>query len=181
MQTDANSAAMTGRAFRFCRSKCQKNFKMRRNPRRLRWTKVSRTQAGKEMICDSTLLFGARRNVPQRYDRDLVNKTLGAMKRISEIRARRERVFYKKRIAGKRAREIADARKLVAENEHLLPRLRGSELRRLEAARAKDADAEMDVDEEEITIAPKSQSRVFGGEQRRLKVRVDGDLEETAE
>jgi large subunit ribosomal protein L24e len=141
--------------------------------------------AGKEMVCDSTLLFGARRNVPQRYDRDLVEKTLTAMKRISEIRSKRERAFYKKRMIGKRAREIAQARKLVAENEHLLPRLRGSELRRLAEERAKDPDAEMDIDEEDVlrndAIVPKAKSRVFGGEKRRLKVKVDGNLDATAE
>lgn len=82
-----------GRSFRFCRSKCHKNYKLKRNPRRLGWTKASRLHAGKEMVCDCTLLFGARRNVPQRYDRELVDKTLDAMKRIGEIRSRRERAF----------------------------------------------------------------------------------------
>src|SRR5512140_626337 len=135
----------SGKSFRFCRSKCHKNFKMKRNPRKLKWTKAYRKNAGKEMVVDSTLQFAARRNVPVRYDRELVAKTLKAMERISEIRARRERVFYKKRMAGKRAREVAVARKLVAENEHLLPRLRGSEKRRLA-----ELAAEQGVDVEEL-------------------------------
>lgn len=171
-----------GKSFRFCRSKCHRNFKMKRNPRKLKWTKASRVTAGKEMTCDSTLLFGARRNVPQRYNRDLVNKTLDAMKRVGEIRARRERAFYKKRMAGKRAREVAQARKLVAENEHLLPRLRGSELRKIEEERAMAAAAGMEIDEDERVrneaVATKWKSKAFGGEQRRLKVKFDGDVVE---
>ncbi len=83
------------------------------------------------MVVDSTLQIGVRRNVPIRYDRDLVAKTVKAMERITEIRSRRERAFYKRRMAGKRKVELALARKLVAENEHLLPRMRGSEKRRL--------------------------------------------------
>lgn len=131
------------------------------------------------MVCDSTLLFGARRNVPQRYDRDLVNKTLDAMKRVAEIRARRERVFYKKRMSGNRARQVARARRVVAENEHLLPRLRGSELKRMEEERLEAGDAQMEIDEDVRTDAliKKSKSRVFGGEKRRLKVRINGDVE----
>ena len=93
----------------------------------LKWTKAFRKSAGKEMVVDSTLTFAARRNIPVRYDRNLVATTLKAMQRVSEIRAKRERVFYKNRMAGNKEREKAANRKLVAENEHLLPRARGSE------------------------------------------------------
>ncbi|GAB0137436.1 60S ribosomal protein L24 [Epichloe bromicola] len=166
-----------GRSFRFCRSKCHKNFKHRRNPNKLKWTKASRIKAGKEMTVDSTLLFSARRNVPVRYNRHLMEKTIQAMARVSEIRARRERAFYKRRMVGKKARELALARKLVAENEHLLPRMRGSELRRLkEAAAMEVGDVAMEVDQDERIIT-KRKNKVFGGEQRKLRVRANGDID----
>ncbi|PNS20054.1 hypothetical protein CAC42_5504 [Sphaceloma murrayae] len=109
------------RLFRFCRSKCHKNFKMKRNPRKLAWTKAFRRAHGKEMTVDSTLTFAARRNVPVRYNRDLVATTLKAMQRVAEIRAKRERAFYKNRMKGNRERQLEADRKLVAENQHLLP------------------------------------------------------------
>jgi len=74
------------------------------------------------MVVDSTLSFAARRNVPVRYNRELVATTLKAMQRVSEIRSRRERVFYKNRMAGNKEKERAANRKLVAENGHLLPK-----------------------------------------------------------
>ncbi|ODA79507.1 hypothetical protein RJ55_05100 [Drechmeria coniospora] len=162
------------KAFRFCRSKCHRNFKMKRNPRKLKWTKAYRRNAGKEMTVDSTLLFGAKRNEPVRYDRELVQKTLMAMQRISEVRSRRERVFYKKRMAGKRERELAVARKLVAENEHLLPRMRGSEKKRLEEL-ALETGADMEELVEESMAATAKKSKVFGGEKKRLRVKIDDD------
>lgn len=156
------------KVFRFCRSKCHKNFKMKRNPRKLKWTKAFRKAAGKEMTVDSTLQFAARRNVPVRYDRDLMQKTLHAMERVSEIRARRERVFYKKRMAGKRERELANARRLVAENEHLLPRLRGSEKKKLR---------EQGLTEEEIEgmEAEREKAKPFGKEQKRVAIALEVD------
>ncbi|KAF2503394.1 hypothetical protein BU16DRAFT_521982 [Lophium mytilinum] len=107
--------------FVFCRSKCHRNFKMKRNPRKLAWTKSFRRAHGKELTVDSTLSFAARRNVPVRYNRDLVATTLKAMQRVSEIRARRERAFYKQRMKGNKERQRLADRKLVEENQHLLP------------------------------------------------------------
>lgn len=135
--------------FRFCRSKCHKAFKQRRNPRKLRWTKAFRKAAGKELVVDSTLTFAARRNVPVRYNRELVATTLKAMSRIEEIRQKRERAFYKNRMRGNKERQLAADRKLVEENPELL-RMRDVELRKQSAkqdAAASDDDM-MDVESE---------------------------------
>jgi large subunit ribosomal protein L24e len=149
---------------------------MKRNPRKLKWTKAYRKNAGKEMVVDSTLLFAARRNVPQRYNRELVAKTLQAMKRVSEIRSRRERAFYKRRMAGKRAREIAAARKLVAENEHLLPRLRGSEKKLLAEKAEKLGIPYEELEREALAKAgEKKWGEVFGGEKQRVKQKIADD------
>ncbi|PFH57428.1 hypothetical protein XA68_15088 [Ophiocordyceps unilateralis] len=168
------------KSFRFCRSKCHRNFKMKRNPRKLKWTKAYRHKAGKEMTVDSTLQFGARRNEPVRYDRDLVQRTLAAMQRVAEVRARRERVFYKRRMAGKRQRELLAARELVAKNQHLLPRVRGSVRKRIEErAREEGVDADELVAEEEAAVmGVAGKKSVFGGEKRRVRLRVDGGVED---
>jgi large subunit ribosomal protein L24e len=141
---------------------------MKRNPRKLKWTKAFRKAAGKEMVVDSTLTFAARRNVPVRYNRDLVSKTLKAMERVSEIRQKRERVFYKKRMAGNKEREKAANRKLVAENEHLLPKMRASERAALEAQN-------QEVEEAPLERQP---SKVFGKMKQRRRVLVDGGVED---
>lgn len=149
-------------------------FKMKRNPRKLKWTKAFRKSAGKEMVVDSTLTFAARRNVPVRYNRDLVATTLKAMQRVSEIRQKRERVFYKKRMEGNKERERAANRKLVAENEHLLPKMRGSERIALEKEWV---DGEV---EEEISLQVEK-PKVFGKQKMRRKMLVEGGIEDEME
>ncbi|PKY01142.1 hypothetical protein P168DRAFT_258933 [Aspergillus campestris IBT 28561] len=149
------------KAFRFCRSKCQRAFTKKRQARKVKWTKISRQQAGKEMTVDRTLQFSARRNVPTRYNRQLVAQTLHAMERVTEIRTRRERVFYKKRMAGKRARENAENFKLVAEHENLLPR----ELR---------STAQTDGQTATQTAAP---AKVARAQKQKLRARVDGGVD----
>ncbi|KAK9366061.1 ribosomal protein L24e-domain-containing protein [Lipomyces kononenkoae] len=134
--------------FRFCRSKCHKNFKMKRNPRKVRWTKAFRKAAGKEMVVDSTLTFAARRNVPVRYNRELVAVTLKGMQRVAEIRAKRERAFYKNRMRGNRAKQREEDRKLVAENEELLKQ-GGLIPRERPVAKAVEEDMDMELDIEE--------------------------------
>lgn len=137
--------------FRFCRSKCHKNFKQRRNPRKLKWTKAFRKAAGKELVVDSTLTFASRRNVPVRYNRDLVATTLKAMARVEEIRQKREKAFYKNRMRGNKERQLALDKKLVEENPELL-RVRDVELRR-KAERKAAKEASMDVEDEDIDVS----------------------------
>jgi len=84
---------------------------MKRNPRKVRWTKAFRKAAGKEMTVDSTIDFEKRRNVPVRYDRELVQTTIKAMKRIAEIKTRRERAFFKHRVAAAREKQRAHRKK----------------------------------------------------------------------
>ncbi|BGP13043.1 ATPase-activating ribosome biosynthesis protein [Rhodosporidiobolus nylandii] len=108
------------KCFRFCRSKCSKNFKMKRNPRKLKWTKAFRKAAGKEMTVDSTLQFEKRRHVPVRYDRDLVQATVAGMKRIQEVKARRERAFHKARMAAAAPLRAVQDSLEVTRSSHLL-------------------------------------------------------------
>ncbi|EGX51273.1 hypothetical protein AOL_s00054g343 [Orbilia oligospora ATCC 24927] len=143
------------KAFRFCRSKCHKNFKMKRNPRKLKWTKAFRKSANKEMVVDSTLSFAARRNVPTRYSRDLVATTLKAMQRVTEIQTKRERAFYKQRMTGNTANRRAADRKLVEENQHMLPEVRA----RLQQTEAELSDAEETMQEEAIAVAIPARQR----------------------
>lgn len=95
--------------FKFCRSKCHKNFKMKRNPRKVKWTKAYRKLAGKELagvsfgfaagprprsilqllrivnLQDATFEMERKRNRPEKYDRELLHKTVGAVQKISEV------------------------------------------------------------------------------------------------
>ena len=80
------------------------------------------------MVVDQTLQFAARRNVPVRYNRDHVAATLKAMQRVAEVRAKREKVFYKNRMAQNKEKQKLADKKLVDENKHLLPRVRASEM-----------------------------------------------------
>lgn len=125
------------------------------------------------MVVDSTLTFASRRNVPVRYDRDLVASTLKAMQRVSEIRARRERVFYRTRMAGNKERAKAADRKLVAENEHLLPRVRGSERVVVEGEEEEKEEVEMAAQKTKVKTKAKAKAK------RRLLVGggVEGEME----
>ncbi len=136
---------------------------MKRNPRKVRWTKAFRKAAGKEMtivrgstvdcqplgsfsnlfwLQDSTIEFEKRRNIPVRYDRELVQTTIKAMKRVAEIKAKRERAFFKHRMAVAKEKH-REARKNKKE-------MKGRMVAARDAAIAKTyAEAEQELQEEE--------------------------------
>ena len=129
-----------GKSFRFCRSKCHKNFKMKRNPRKLRWTKAFRKAAGKEMTVDATFEFEKRRNIPLRYDRELMATTVKAMKRVKEVQSKRARKFYVDRMRPVRQAEMQRIQKEVGKAEQVDKTLElvreSAKLRKVEKARS---------------------------------------------
>lgn len=144
---------------------------MKRQPRKLKWTKAHRATRGKEMIVDSSLVlsqFAKKRNAPVKYDRNLVAATVQAMERVEQIRQRRENQFTKRRLAGKLARDRKreEDRKVVAEGEHLIRK----ELREREEGQP-------------LAVDPtKMPGRLYGEErprqQKKTRVLVDGGTQE---
>ena len=93
------------KVFHFCRSKCHKLFKMKLNPRKLKWTKAHRRAAGKEMTVDSSYDFERLRHRPVKYDRELMKTTVRAMDRVAEIKQKREERFWQKRMEPNKEKE----------------------------------------------------------------------------
>ncbi|TYH87365.1 hypothetical protein ES332_D01G112000v1 [Gossypium tomentosum] len=106
--------------FRFCRSKCHKNFKMKRNPRKVKWTKAYRRLHGKDMTQDSTFEFERKRNRPERYDRNLAENTLKAIKKIDKIRSDRASDHIKNRLKTSKVQRQKEARKQLELGIHLV-------------------------------------------------------------
>ena len=70
--------------------------------------------------------------------------TLKAIKRVQEIKAKRERVFYKNRMAGKKEQEKAENRVQVQQNIELLDAVDVKEkLQQTLARQAQEKDTEM--------------------------------------
>jgi large subunit ribosomal protein L24e len=106
--------------FRFCRSKCHRNFNKKRNPRKVAWTKAYRKTRGKEMAVDSTFEFEKRRNRPVKYDRELMGKTIMAMQRVQSIKERREKQFHANRMKDAAREKKVQARVEIEKSIELL-------------------------------------------------------------
>jgi len=102
--------------FRFCTSKCRKNFGMKRNPMKLKWTKTFRKAHGKELAVDTSMEFEQRRNVPVKYNRELVQNSLKVMKRVEEIKKRRNHDLWQKRMDKSKAQVNKDAARALEKN-----------------------------------------------------------------
>mmetsp|Transcript_16980 Transcript_16980/g.40895 ORF Transcript_16980/g.40895 Transcript_16980/m.40895 type:complete len:183 (+) Transcript_16980:60-608(+) len=127
------------KVFKFCRSKCHKLFKMKRNPRKLKWTKAFRKTRGKDLATDTSFEFEKRRNVPIRYNRDLWVKTIKAMGIINRIKTVRKVRFIQQRWRDARERNVSLGHKELRKYGDLLeaktPRLTRDRATTIQAAR----------------------------------------------
>lgn len=93
---------------------------MKRNPRKVKWTKAFRRAAGKDMTLDSTFEFEKRRNVPVRYNREQMETTIKAMQRVLEIREKRQKRFIANRLMPSLAKNKEDYIKEIEQNIDLI-------------------------------------------------------------
>jgi len=125
--------------FRFCRSKCHSAFKLKRNPRKIKWTKAYRKTVGKDLAVDPAFEFEKQRNIPQKYNRELWSKTIQALKKIEAIKQKRQNKHIMQRlqksIAIEKERDIKEVRRNLS-------------LIRSPAAALKDRAQEMEVERE---------------------------------
>ena len=87
------------RLFRYCSSKCRKNFGMKRNPLKLKWTQLYRRANNKQLTVDKSLEFEKIRNIPIKYHRELVHHSIRVIKRVDAIRSNRHKDLWLKRMS----------------------------------------------------------------------------------
>jgi large subunit ribosomal protein L24e len=84
--------------FRFCRSKCHRAFKAKKNPRKIRWTKAYRKTHGKELVTDPIYDFEKIKDTTIKYDRKVWVDTIQAMGKIEELKKKKEDKFFERRM-----------------------------------------------------------------------------------
>ncbi|KAL5964656.1 putative ribosome biogenesi protein RLP24 [Taenia solium] len=135
--------------FRFCRGKCHKAFKRKRAPRKTKWTKTYRKFCKKDLSDDFAQTFERKRNVIQKYSRENLVTTLNAIKTISHIKEKREKLFLTKRLKeGIKLRKKEDVN-LVETQMHLI---RAPSAREPETVESKQEDSieQMDIEMEDL-------------------------------
>lgn len=110
---------------------------------------------------DSTIEFEKRRNVPVRYDRELVQTTVKAIKRISEIKQKREHAFWRHRMAASREKLKAHRKKKSEKASVKLVEPMAMETAETEKVR------------EKIKVPAKSRSALVPGEGRSMGMDID--------
>ncbi|RVE71707.1 hypothetical protein OJAV_G00054540 [Oryzias javanicus] len=138
------------KTFRFCRSKCHRNFKKKRNPRKTRWTKAFRKASGKELTVDNALEFEKRRNIPIKYNRELWNKTVDAMMKVEEIKRKRQAQFIMNRL--KKGKELEKEQTIseVKKNIHLIKAPHAGKAKQMEDKMVQRLQEDMEIADDDI-------------------------------
>merc|ERR1711978_349032 len=137
----------------------------KKNPRKAKWTKAFRKSSGKELAVDPSFEFEKRRNVPVKYDRELWQKTVGAMQKIEEIKNKRQAHHIFQRM--KAAKKIQKAKDIKEVERDLAPIK--SPAAGLKRANAEAREEEMEDDTEiDTSITMKAKQKVRAREEAKL-------------
>ena len=93
---------------------------MKRNPRKVKWTKAYRKTHGKEIAEDATFALERRRNRPLKYNREVMGQTIMAMQRITEIRQARQALHWEKRMRAAKKVQIKNDKQQLEQEIHLV-------------------------------------------------------------
>ncbi|KAL2484585.1 putative ribosome biogenesis protein RLP24 [Abeliophyllum distichum] len=93
---------------------------MKRNPRKVKWTRAYRRVHGKDMTQDATFEFERKRNRLKRYGRHVAEETLKAIKKIDKVRVEREARYHAKRMKRKNAQVQKEATKELEQSIHMV-------------------------------------------------------------
>jgi len=134
------------------------------------------------MSQDSTIDFEKRRNVPVRYDRELVQTTIKAMKRIAEIKSRREHAFWKNRsVACCISRRSSDLKlvcsRMAVSREKLLTHRKKKKTAAVKSSVSLlepiSAESSTEKVKEKIKVPMKTKSALVAGEGRSMGMDID--------
>ncbi|EEB14521.1 60S ribosomal protein L24, putative [Pediculus humanus corporis] len=138
--------------FKFCRSKCHNAFKRKKNPRKTRWTKAYRKTCGKELTVDSSFEFEKKRNIPIKYDRELWSKTVEIMKKVEEIKQKRQNNHImnrlRKAIELEKSRDIKEVKNNIVMIKSPAATLKNKAIEKAVVEEIHESDVEMQDDEE---------------------------------
>lgn len=165
------------KVFKFCRSKCHKQFKHKKNPRKTRWTKAYRKAANKELAIDPSFEVEKRRNVPVKYSRNLWQQTQEAMRKVMEIRQRRVQHFAK--IRAKRAQKIkddCDRRELQRDLALIRSPASRLTLKDLVAQAKKKAKVRVVTDDEELELDAEDDEQYNYSEESDMEMEMEAEL-----
>lgn len=113
--------------------------------------------------------------MPVRYDRDLVQTTVKAMKRIGEIKARRDKAFFKHRYSKRFFRNLDDSN-LVFRMAASRDKERAYRKKALEAVKSSVRLREpvsTEASKEKIKVVIKTRSALVPGEGRSMGMEID--------
>ncbi|TBU05355.1 ribosomal protein L24 [Hamiltosporidium tvaerminnensis] len=106
--------------FTFCRSKCSKLFKLKKNPRKIKWTKIYRKINNKELCNDTVQMFEKRQTIPQKCTSTTTTTIKELIPSILHLKNHKENVFIEDRILQAQELDKENCIKFLEKNKHIL-------------------------------------------------------------